>query len=317
MDECILYLSQIIDELKLEEVYMPEGKRNLQITNVDINRPALQIAGYFNHFDATRIQVFGMVENDYLHDLDPQTRLSNLDKFFSFKFPCLIITRNHIVPNEVLEMAKKHEVPVLRTPKHTSAFTARMIYYMHTILGEQITRHGVLVEVYGEGILLMGESGVGKSETAIELVKRGHQLIADDAVIIKKINSTDLIGTAPEVIRHFIELRGIGIVNVRRIFGMGAVKERSFIDMVVNIENWDSTKTYDRLGIDTQYTDILGVQKPSLTIPVKPGRNLAVILEVAAMNNRQRRMGYNAAEELNNKIMADMEKRMKEQEEQN
>ena len=314
MDECILYLYQLIEDLKLEQVYMPENKRNLQITNMDINRPALQIAGYFNHFDNTRIQVFGMVENDYLHDMDSETRRSNMDKFFSFNFPCLIITRDLIVPNGVLEMAKKYEVPILRTPKHTSAFMARIIYYMHTKLGEQITRHGVLVEVYGEGILLMGESGVGKSETAIELVKRGHQLIADDAVIIKKINSTDLVGTSPELIRHFIELRGIGIVNVRRIFGMGAVKERAYIDMVVNIENWDSTKTYDRLGIDTQYTDILGVRMPSLTIPVKPGRNLAVILEVAAMNNRQRRMGYNAAEELNNKIMEDMECRQKQME---
>lgn len=311
MDECILYLYQLIEDLKLETVYMPESKRNLQITNVDINRPALQIAGYFNHFDNTRIQVFGMVENDYLHDMDSETRNINMDKFFSFGFPCLVITRNLIVPKGFIEMAEKYEVPILRTPKHTSAFTARIIYYLNSKLGEQITRHGVLVEVYGEGILLMGESGVGKSETAIELVKRGHQLIADDAVIIKKINSTDLVGTSPEIIRHFIELRGVGIVNVRRIFGMGAVKERSFIDMVVNIENWDSTKTYDRLGLDTQYTDILGVQLPSLTIPVKPGRNLAVILEVAAMNNRQRRMGYNAAEELNNKIMEDMEKRLK------
>ena len=313
MDGYELYLSEIIDELKLETVYMPKGKEKTVISNVDINRPALQIAGYFNHFDNTRIQIFGMVENDYLYDIDHETRLSNLEKFFSFKFPCLIITRDLFVPNEMLEMAQKYEVPVLRTPKHTSAFSARAIYLLHRKLGEQITRHGVLVEVYGEGILLLGESGVGKSETTIELIKRGHQLIADDAVIIKKVNSTDLVGTAPEVIRDFIELRGIGIVNVRRIFGIGAVKERAYIDMVVNIENWDNTKTYDRLGMDTEYMDILGVKLPSLTIPVKPGRNLAVILEVAAMNNRQRRMGYNAAEELNKKIVADMEKRLAEE----
>lgn len=315
VENCELYLSQLIEDLKLETVYLPDSKKNATVSNADINRPALQIAGYFNHFDNTRVQIFGMVENDYLYDIDAQTRRFNLDKFFSFRFPCLIITRDLFVPNEVVEMAQKYEVPILRTPKHTSAFTARIIYYMNTKLGPQITRHGVLVEVYGEGILILGESGVGKSETTIELIKRGHQLIADDAVIIKKVNSTDLVGTAPEVIRDFIELRGIGIVNVRRLFGVGAVKERAYIDMVVNIENWDTSKTYDRLGMDTEFMDILGVKLPSLTIPVKPGRNLAVILEVAAMNNRQRRMGYNAAEELNKKIMNDMEQRLaKEQE---
>lgn len=314
MDSNELRLGTLIDDLNLETVYMPEGKRSLKITNTDINRSALQIAGYFSHFDDTRIQLFGMVENDYLHDIDGETRRSNLDKFFSYKFPCLIITRNLYVPDEVIEFATKHEVPILRTEKHTSPFVSGMVYYMNTKLGPQITRHGVLVEVYGEGILLLGESGVGKSETAIELVKRGHQLIADDAVIIKKTTSTNLVGTAPEVIRYFIELRGIGIINVKHIFGIGAVKEHANIDMVVNIENWDTSKAYDRLGIDTQYTDILGVDLPSLTIPVKPGRNLAVILEVAAMNNRQRRMGYNAAEELNQKIMDDMERQMKEQE---
>lgn len=313
MDGNELHISTMINDLNLETVYMPDSKKNLKITNTDINRPALQIAGYFTHFDDTRIQVFGMVENDYLNEIDSQTRRSNLDKFFSFNFPCLIITRNLHVPDDVIEFAKKHEVPLLRTERHTSGFSSRLIYYMNTKIGPQITRHGVLVEVYGEGILLLGESGVGKSETAIELVKRGHQLIADDAVIIKKTTATNLVGTAPEMIRYFIELRGIGIINVRRIFGIGAVLEHANIDMVVNIENWDTSKTYDRLGIDTQYTDILGVKLPSLTIPVKPGRNLAIIIEVAAMNNRQRRMGYNAAEELNQKIMEDMEKRMKEQ----
>lgn len=315
MDKCELSLSTLAHDLKLETIYMPESKKNLMIRNTDINRPALQIAGYFNHFDETRIQIFGMVEHDYLMEMDIETRRHNIDKLFSFNFPCLIITRNFDLPEECIELAKKHEIPLLRTDKHTSAFTSRIIYYMNAKLGPQITRHGVLVEVYGEGILLLGESGVGKSETAIELVKRGHQLVADDAVIIKKTTSTNLVGTAPELIRHFIELRGIGIINVRRIFGVGAVLENADIDMVVNIENWDTNKTYDRLGIDTQYTDILGVKLPSLTIPVKPGRNLAVILEVAAMNNRQQRMGYNAAEELNKKIMDDMENQLKRQQE--
>ena len=309
-----LKLSQLIEDFKLEVVVMPAGKENTLITNSGINRSGLQISGFTHHFDYTRIQVFGLVENDYLNDIDHETRRANLDKFFSFGFPCLIITRDLYVPDDVIEMATKHEVPILRTPIHTSQFVSSVIYYLNKILGEQITRHGVFIEVYGEGILLLGESGVGKSETAIELVKRGHQLIADDAVIIKKTTSTNLMGTAPEVIRHFIELRGIGIINVRRLFGVGSIKESANIDMVVNIENWDPAKTYDRLGIDTRYEEILGVRLPSLTIPVKPGRNLAVILEVAAMNNRQRRMGYNAAEALNNKIIEDMEKQMKEQE---
>ena len=310
MDKCELSLATLISDLKLETVYMPDSKKDLMIHNTDINRPALQIAGYFSHFDKTRIQIFGMVEHDYLMEMDTETRIHNIDKLFSFDFPCLIVTRNLDLPDEFTDLAKKHEIPLLRTGKHTSVFTSRIIYYMNAKLGPQITRHGVLVEVYGEGILLLGESGVGKSETAIELVKRGHQLVADDAVIIKKVTSNNLVGTAPDLIRHFIELRGIGIINVRRIFGVGAVLESANIDMVVNIENWDTSKTYDRLGIDTQYTDILGVKLPSITIPVKPGRNLAVILEVAAMNNRQRRMGYNAAEELNKKIMDDMQDRL-------
>ena len=309
-----LKLSKLIKDLKLEQVFVPEDKLNTAITNTDINRSGLQITGFTRHFDYTRIQVFGRVENDYLNDIDEETRREHLDKFFSFGFPCLIITRNLYVPDDVIEMAQKHGVPLLRTELHTSQFVSSIIYYLNQHLGEQITRHGVFIEVYGEGILLLGESGVGKSETAIELVKRGHQLIADDAVIIKKTTAKTLTGMAPEVIRHFIELRGIGIINVRRLFGVGSIKESAKIDMVVNIESWDPAKTYDRLGIDTTYEDILGVRLPSLTIPVKPGRNLAVILEVAAMNNRQRRMGYNAAEALNNKIIEDMEKQMKEQE---
>lgn len=308
MENTELSLATLIEDLKLEVVYMPEGGGQSVIRNTDINRPALQIAGYFTHFDPTRIQIFGMVEHDYLMELDEQTRRRNIDEFLSHDFPCLIVTRDLELPDVFIEIAKKYGRPILRTDRHTSAFSSRIIYYMNAKLGPQITRHGVLVEVYGEGILLLGESGVGKSETAIELVKRGHQLVADDAVIIKRTTSTNLVGTAPEVIRYFIELRGIGIVNVRRIFGIGAVKESTEIDLAVNIENWDTGKTYDRLGMDTEYTDILGVKIPSITIPVKPGRNLAVILEVAAINNRQRRMGYNAAEELNNNIMEDMKK---------
>ena len=236
-----------------------------------------------------------------------------LDKIFSQKPPAAIIARSLEPCVELLEATKSNGVPLLGTSDTTSSLVAALVAFLNVELAQRITRHGVLVEVYGEGIFLVGDSGVGKSETAIELVKRGHQLVADDAVIIKKTTSTNLVGTAPELIRHFIELRGIGIINVRRIFGVGAVLENADIDMVVNIENWDTSKTYDRLGLDTQYTDILGAKLPSLTIPVKPGRNLAVILEVAAMNNRQQRMGYNAAEELNKKIMDDMENQLKRQ----
>lgn len=297
MDECELSLSELIKDLKLETVYMPESKKELMIKNSDINRPALQIAGYFSHFDETRIQIFGMVEHDYLMELDEQTRRNNIDRFFSFSFPCLIITRNMEVPDDFIELAKIHEIPLLRTEKHTSSFSSRAIYYMNAKLGPQITRHGVLVEVYGEGILILGDSGVGKSETAIELVKRGHRLIADDAVEIKKVSPHELVGSAPPVLKHYIELRGIGVINVAKLFGMGAVKESSNIDLIINMVPWRDGEAYDRLGMETQYTEILDVKVPSITVPITPGRNLAVIFEVAAMNNRQKRMGYNAAVE--------------------
>ena len=211
------------------------------------------------------------------------------------------------VQPEMVEAAKKYNIPVLRTKETTSRFMSALISYLNVELGARITRHGVLVEVYGEGVLILGESGVGKSETAIELVKRGHRLVADDAVEIKKVSAISLVGTAPEIIRHFIELRGIGIIDVKKIFGMGAVKDSEKIDLIINIEQWDQTKKYDRLGLNTEFTEILDIKVPSITIPVKPGRNLAVIVEVAAMNNRQKRMGYNAAEELNLRLTKNME----------
>lgn len=301
--QAFLRLGDLIEKLKFETIYMPDGGNEIKIISNDVHRPGLQLAGFFDYFDHNRLQIMGKVEFSYMDGMMPEERASVLDRLFEFKFPALIITRDLEPYPEIVDKAKSYGIPILRTPTHTSALITELIPFLNTHLGQRITRHGVLVEMYGEGVLLTGESGVGKSETAMELVKRGHRLIADDAVEISKVSADELIGTSPELIRHFIELRGIGIINVRQIFGMGAVKDTANIDMIINLEVWDRTKTYDRLGIETQYTNLLDVPLPTLTIPVKPGRNLAIIIEVAAMNNRQKRMGYNAAEDLNDRMM--------------
>ncbi len=297
-------LSKIIDEFKLEEVYTPQ--RDAIIETVDVNRPGLPIAGFFDYFDPKRLQIFGMVEKTYLGQFSSEEKRSRLDAFFGKGIPALIITRGMEILPEMLEIAEKHKINILRTQMSTSGFMSALIAFLNVELAPRITRHGVLVEVYGEGVLILGESGVGKSETAVELMKRGHRLVADDAVEIKRVSSKALVGSAPEVIRHFIEMRGIGIVDVKKIFGMGAVKDTEKIDLIIHIEPWQKDKQYDRLGLTDNYTNILGIDIPSLTIPVKPGRNLAVIFEIAAMNNRQRKMGYNAAEELNNRLVSQM-----------
>ena len=297
-------LNKIIDEFKLESIYVPEEE--VFIDSADVNRPGLQIVGFYDYFDSSRIQILGKVENSYLDDMTAEERYEHLKNFFEKKIPAVIISRNIPIFPEMLELARKYEIPVLRTAISTSAFMSALIAYLNVELAPRITRHGVLVEVYGEGILILGESGVGKSEAAIELMKRGHRLVADDAVEIKKVSSKALVGSSPEIIRHFIEIRGIGIVDVKKIFGMGAVKDTEKVDLVIHLETWQKGKQYDRLGLVDEYTNILGLDIPSLTIPVRPGRNLAIIFEVAAMNNRQRRMGYNAAEELNKRIMEQM-----------
>ena len=302
-----LNLSDLMKKMGLEAAYMPVGGLEHEITSTDINRPALQLVGFFDYFDDSRIQVLGRVEHTYLDQFDAEKRREIFEQFFSYRFPALVITRGMDCYPELLEVAEKYEVAVLKTEMHTAQFVSNVIFLLNDQLGPQLTMHGVLVEVYGEGILLTGESGVGKSETAIELVKRGHRLIADDAVVVKRVNSQLLKGTSPSNIQYFIELRGIGIINVRRLFGIGAVKEEANIDMEIHLENWDQDKMYDRLGLDTEYNSILNVDVPMLTIPVKPGRNLAVVIEVAAMNNRQKRLGYNAAEELNKIILGNME----------
>lgn len=274
----------------------------IRLTVADLSRPGLQLAGYFDHFEPVRLQLMGNVEISYLAKLTPAERSIAFDRLFSYKIPALVIARDTPADPQCLAMAKKHNITVLRTKEATSAIISAIIDYMSSALAPRITRHGVLMEVYGEGILLIGESGIGKSEAAVELLKRGHRLIADDAVEIHKISGNTLMGSAPELIRNYIELRGIGIVNVAKLFGMGAVKTENMINMVVNIVPWKTQEVYDRLGLEDQYMDILGVKVPMYTIPITPGRNLAVILEVAAMNNRQRQMGYNSAKEFTEQI---------------
>lgn len=291
-------LSKIIKELSLDVAYMPNDPDNIQIYSKDITRPGLELTGFLDFFDNSRIILFGNTENSYLNRFSPEQRFYVIDRVLALGPPAIIVTRNIIPYTELMSAAEKYKIPVLRTSEPTSSVSAALVTYTNVELAPRVTRHGVLVEVYGEGLLIVGDSGVGKSETAIELIKRGHRLIADDAVEIRKISKTQLIGSAPENIRHFIELRGIGIINARRIFGMGSVKLSEKIDMVINLELWDNKKVYDRMGMSNEMTEILGNQLPILTIPVKPGRNLAVIIEVAAMNNRQRKMGYNAAREL-------------------
>ncbi len=300
-------LSEIIKTFKLEKIYSTDEVENREITTPDINRPSMQLTGFYDYFDNQRIQVLGMVEYTYLSKLEPKERLKRLEMLFSHSIPALIITRNLDLIDGIKELAEKYNVSLLRTKYSTSELVSSLIAWLRKELAPRITRHGVLVEVYGEGILILGESGVGKSETAVELVKRGHRLVADDAVEIKKVSAISLVGSSPEIIRHFIELRGVGIIDVKEIFGIGAVKNTEKIDMVINLEPWVDGRHYDRLGIDDEYTEILGIQIPSLLIPVKPGRNLAIIIEIAAMNNRQKRNGYNAAEELNKRLMRGME----------
>ncbi len=299
-------LDEIIREFNLEVIYGPEGFEKIEICHDDVNRPGIQLMGFFEDFDSDRIQIMGMVETLYMNSFPPEKRRECFENLFAKKVPVVIYTRNIEVIPESLEMAKKYGVTILRTNSYTANFTGDLVGRLRVALAPRVTRHGVLVEVYGEGLLLLGDSGVGKSETAIELVKRGHRLIADDAVEIRRVSDHTLVGSAPEVIRHFIELRGIGVIDVRKIFGMGSVKLTERIDLVINLEPWVEGKRYDRLGLDEQYTNILDLNIPSLTVPVRPGRNLAVILEVAAMNNRQKKLGYNAAMELNDRITESM-----------
>ncbi len=299
-------LSQIIDEFDLETIFLPDLPENIDISCTRVNRPGLQFVGFYDHYENARLQIIGRVEHLFVSKLDEKEKEQRLDDFFASKPSGVILSSSLEISEDTVKIAEKHGVPLLRTTQRTSEFMAALIAYLNLQLGPRITRHGVLIEVYGEGVLLLGDSGIGKSETAIELVKRGHRLIADDAVEIKRVSATTLVGKAPEIIRHYVELRGIGIVDIRRLFGMGAIKESEKIDLVINLENWQQGKMYDRLGLEASTVDILGIKVPSIVLPVCPGRNLSVVIEVAAMNNRQKRMGYNTAEEFNKRLMESM-----------
>ncbi len=305
-------LSLLVEEFGLKKVYTPPDFENVRIVTPDLNRPGMQLVGFFSHFDNERIQLMGTVEIMYLKTLPSSERRKIFAELMKRHIPALIICHSMQIYPECLEMAEKYQVSLLSTELDTSVFEAELITTLNVYLGPRITRHGTMLEVYGEGILITGESGVGKSETAIELVKRGHRLIADDAVEIKKISYKTLFAESPPLIQHYIELRGIGVVDVMRLFGMGAIKSRQELDLIINIETWQDGMMYDRLGLENQYTTLLGVQVPIMKIPVKPGRNLAVIIEVAAMNNRQKKLGFNSAQEFTERINRHFAESMKE-----
>ncbi len=295
-------LSRVVERVGLEPVYLPDNYDEITVSESNLMRPGLQLAGFYNYFASERILLIGIMETALIETFDDMRRRECIDRLMSYRIPALVICHGVEILPEYTEAAKKYGVTLLRSDTDTSRVQAALTDALQEFLAPRITRSGVFVEVYGEGLLLLGESGVGKSEAAIELIKRGHRLVADDAVEIRKVDYKRLVGMAPELIRYYIELRGIGVIDVRRIFGSAAVKFSSTIDLVVNIEPWSDDYSYDRLGISEDYTEILGIKVPSITIPVKPGRNLAVILEVAAMNNKQKNMGINSARELTEQI---------------
>lgn len=303
-------LRRLVQERDLNVAYRSTNFDHIRLTVEDVSRPGLQLAGYFDHFEPARLQIIGNAEMSFLAKMTAQEREHSFDRLFSFKPPALLFARNFAPDAQCLAMAEKHDVSVLTSKETTSSLTSGIITYLRAALAPCVTRHGVLMEVYGEGVLLIGESGVGKSEAAVELLKRGHRMIADDAVEIRKISDDLLMGTAPALIRDYVELRGIGIINVAKLFGMGAVKLENQINLVVNVVPWNTQKVYDRLGLEEQHMEILGVKIPMNTIPITPGRNLAVILEVAAMNNRQRKMGYNAALEFTEQMNRHFDEQM-------
>lgn len=281
---------------------------DVQITIPEVNRPALQLAGFFEHFDKERVQIIGNVESAFLDNMQRQNRQWVYEKLMSSGIPCLILCRGNEPDEDMVEAGRKYGVPIMSTPMETSRFNAELSRWLNVELAPCITRHGVLVDVYGEGVLIMGESGIGKSEAALELIKRGHRLVTDDVVEIRRVSDETLIGTSPAITKHFIELRGIGIIDVKALFGVESILDSASIDMVIQLEEWSRDKEYDRMGLEDQYTEFLGNKVVCHKIPIRPGRNLAVIVESAAVNHRQKRMGYNAAQELYNRVQKNMEK---------
>lgn len=307
-------LKDIIERMKLINLTPDIPLDEIKIGQSDVNRPALQLTGFFNYFDSERVQIIGKVEYTYLQTLETEKRIEVLEKLISSKIPCLILSRDLEPMQELLDAAIKFQVPLLQTNKATSYFMSEIIRYLKVELAPRISIHGGLVDVFGEGVLIMGESGIGKSEAALELIKRGHRLVADDVVEIAKVSDETLLGTSPDIIRYLIELRGIGIIDIKTLFGVGSVKERHSIDLVIKLEDWDPKKEYDRLGLEEEYTEILGNKVICHTIPIRPGRNLSIIVESAAINHRQRAMGYNAAQELNDRVMGNLQKKALERE---
>lgn len=295
-------LIKFIEKMHLENMTPEIDITSINITQAEINRPALQLAGYYDHFDSERLQVIGYVEYTYLEKLTPEEKMNTYEALLSYDIPCIVFSRNLDPGEEMLECAIEHNVPILRTGKTTSSFMAEVIRWLNVQLAPCICIHGVLMDVYGEGLLIMGESGIGKSEAALELIKRGHRLVSDDVVEIRKVSDDTLIGSAPDITRHFIELRGIGIVDIKTLFGVQGVKETQGIDLVIKLEDWSKEKEYDRLGLEEDYIEFLGNKIVCHSIPIRPGRNLAIICESAAVNRRQKKMGYNAAQEFHRRV---------------
>lgn len=304
-------LEAIVRKMGLRELTPQVAIDKIKIFQSDVNRPALQLAGFFDYFDSQRVQVIGKVEHTYIHNLFPSEREAVFRKLFSYDIPCLVLSRELELPDEILQAATEMRIPVFQTKKTTSNFNSELNNYLKCEMAPRMSLHGVLVDVYGEGVLIAGESGIGKSETALELIKRGHRLVADDVVEIKKVSDDTLVGSSPDIIRHFIELRGIGIVDCKMLFGVESVKDQNEINFVINLEEWQPDKEYDRLGLVEEYTTILDTKVISHSIPIRPGRNLAIIVESAAINYRQKKMGYNAAEELNNRVLYNLKEKQK------
>ena len=303
-------VEQMKEQLQLELLTPEIELKHRKITECDVNRPALQLAGFFDYFDPTRLQIIGKVEHTYLEKMSEEERNKKIKRLMDYtEIPCIVLCRDELTAFPyMLECARENNIPIFKTNMATSSFLAEANRWLHVELAPRLSMHGVLVDIFGEGVLITGESGIGKSETALELIKRGHRLVADDAVEIKKVSEKTLLGSAPEVIRHFIEVRGIGIVDIKQIFGVGAVKEAKNIDLIVRLEAWDQNKQYDRLGLSNEFTDIMGIKVVTNAIPIRPGRNVAIICETAAINFRQKKMGYNAAEALNNRVMNNLQK---------
>lgn len=302
-------LKDMIDKMELENCTPDIDISGINITHTDVNRPALQLAGFFDYFDSERVQIIGNVEHAYITQMNEEEGSSIIGRLLDYKVPCIVFCRGLEFPDELVKMATTKGVPILRTPMPTSNFTAELIRWLGVELAPRITIHGVLVDVYGEGVLITGESGIGKSEAALELIKRGHRLVSDDVVEIKKVSDETLVGSAPDITRHFIELRGIGIVDVKTLFGVQSVKDTQTIDLVIQLEEWNRNREYDRMGLEEEYTEFLGNKVVCHSIPIRPGRNLAIICESAAINFRQKKMGYNAAVELYNRVTNNMMKK--------